>query len=223
MRIPTSLAFGIALLVSLTLVPAADARGGAGADPTRATAARGDGQTLKERRVLRKKQQQARARRRARKERPAAEPAPGPAPAPAPEPAPTSEPSPAPEPSPVPAPEPEPTPEPAPAPEAAPEPEAQSTPTPLLDAGFESGLTGWSTAGVGDAMPGVTGSIVRSGSKSAKFLLTGSQGRSELILGGNGTGSTSARSQVRTRATSTGTASPSTSSRWSMVAPAPTT
>jgi Polysaccharide lyase len=38
-------------------------------------------------------------------------------------------------------------------------------------------------------VPSVVSDIVRSGSKSAKVLLTGSQGRSELILGGNGSNS----------------------------------
>lgn len=38
-------------------------------------------------------------------------------------------------------------------------------------------------------MPTAVSDIVRSGSKSAKVILTGSQDRSELILGGNGTGS----------------------------------
>jgi hypothetical protein len=63
-------------------------------------------------------------------------------------------------------------------------------PTPLLEAGFENGLVGWNTAGVGEAVPTVVNDIVRSGAHSAKILLTGSQGRSELILGGNGGGST---------------------------------
>ncbi len=60
----------------------------------------------------------------------------------------------------------------------------------MLESNFESGLTGWNTAGVGEATPTVVSDIVRSGSKSAKVILTGSQDRSELILGGNGTGST---------------------------------
>jgi Polysaccharide lyase len=60
-----------------------------------------------------------------------------------------------------------------------------------MEAGFENGLSGWSTGGVGDVMPTVVSDITRSGSKSADVVLSGSQGRSELILGGNGSGSTS--------------------------------
>jgi hypothetical protein len=59
-----------------------------------------------------------------------------------------------------------------------------------LDAGFESGLMNWNTAGVGDAVPTVAADIVRSGGNAADVTLTGTQGRSELILGGNGGGST---------------------------------
>jgi Polysaccharide lyase len=51
-------------------------------------------------------------------------------------------------------------------------------------------LDGWSTAGVGEVVPRVTTDIVRDGDKSSAIRLTGSQDRSELILGGNGTGST---------------------------------
>jgi hypothetical protein len=40
-------------------------------------------------------------------------------------------------------------------------------------------------------VPTIASDLVRSGSKSAKVVLTGSQGRSELILGGNGSGSVS--------------------------------
>lgn len=57
---------------------------------------------------------------------------------------------------------------------------------PLLDAGFENGFEGWSTAGVGDVEPTIATDRVRSGSHAAKFELTGSQGRSELILSGEG-------------------------------------
>ncbi|HYI80377.1 MAG TPA: heparin lyase I family protein [Thermoleophilaceae bacterium] len=60
----------------------------------------------------------------------------------------------------------------------------------LLDAGFENGLANWNTAGVGDIVPTVGGDVVRSGAKSARVALTGSQDRSELILGGDGGGST---------------------------------
>jgi hypothetical protein len=45
---------------------------------------------------------------------------------------------------------------------------------------------GWNIAGVGEVVPTVVSDIVRSGSKSAKAILTGSQNRSELILGGSG-------------------------------------
>jgi hypothetical protein len=96
------------------------------------------------------------------------------------------EPAPEPTPEPEPAPEPEPTPEPSPATE--PEPSAPATELPILDAGFENNLLGWNIAGVGDVVPTVAGDVVRSGTHSGKVLLTGSQGRSELILGGSGTG-----------------------------------
>jgi len=43
---------------------------------------------------------------------------------------------------------------------------------------------------VGDVVPTVTGDIVRDGANSSAVVLTGEQDRSELILGGNGTGST---------------------------------
>jgi hypothetical protein len=70
--------------------------------------------------------------------------------------------------------------------------ESASAPSPvsalLLDAGFENGLSNWNTAGVGEVVPSVVSDIVRSGSAAAKFELTGSQNRSELILGGDGTG-----------------------------------
>ena len=69
---------------------------------------------------------------------------------------------------------------------------SDSAPGPLLEAGFENGLNGWSTAGVGEVVPTVVSSPVRSGSThSGRFVLTGSQNSSELILGGNGTASTS--------------------------------
>ncbi len=61
----------------------------------------------------------------------------------------------------------------------------------LLEAGFEGGLANWNTAGVGEVMPTVTSSVARTGSESGRVALTGSQNRSELILGGNGDGSTS--------------------------------
>jgi hypothetical protein len=60
----------------------------------------------------------------------------------------------------------------------------------VLDAGFEQGLDNWNTAGVGEAMPTVVNDTVRSGLYSGRVALSGNQGRSELILGGNGGGST---------------------------------
>ena len=60
----------------------------------------------------------------------------------------------------------------------------------VLDAGFEEGLLNWNTAGVGEALPSVVDDTARSGLHSGKFVLTGDQDRSELILGGNGGGST---------------------------------
>ena len=126
-------------------------------------------------------------------------PDPTPAPTPDPEPAPSPEPDPAPTPAPEPTPSPEPEPEPTPPPAPAPEPEPAPEPpapnpapvAPLLDAGFESGLKNWNTAGVGDTVPTVVSDVVRTGSKSAKVLLTGTQDRSELILGGSGSDSNS--------------------------------
>ena len=60
----------------------------------------------------------------------------------------------------------------------------------VLDAGFEEGLLNWNTAGVGETLPTVVDDTARSGLHSGKFVLTGDQDRSELILGGNGGGST---------------------------------
>ena len=70
----------------------------------------------------------------------------------------------------------------------------QPAPTPvrgptLLEAGFEENLLNWNTAGVGEVLPAVTSSIAREGGKSCRFALTGNLNRSELILGGNGSGS----------------------------------
>jgi hypothetical protein len=58
---------------------------------------------------------------------------------------------------------------------------------PLVDAGFENSLRNWNTAGLGEATPTIIGSDWRTGTHSADFKLTGSQDRSELILGGEGT------------------------------------
>jgi hypothetical protein len=118
-------------------------------------------------------------------------PAPQPVPAPAPSPAPAPVPAPDPTPAPAPTPTPPPTPAPAPAPEPtpAPTPAPAPAPAPLLEAGFENGLANWNIAGVGDVAPTVVSDTARTGSKSGKVLLTGTQDRSELIFGGNGGGS----------------------------------
>ncbi|HEY7257062.1 MAG TPA: heparin lyase I family protein [Solirubrobacterales bacterium] len=133
---------------------------------------------------------------------PAPQPGPGPEQAPAPEPPPTPapEPEPGPEPPPpppVPEPEREPAPEPPPpqpAPEPPPLPSPEPFPTPepepgpeppaptFIEAGFEHGLSGWSTAGVGEVVPTVVEDIVETGKKSGRVVLTGSENRSELIL-----------------------------------------
>jgi len=62
--------------------------------------------------------------------------------------------------------------------------------TDVLDAGFEQGLLNWNTAGVGEATPSIVDDTARSGLRSGRFVLSGDQDRSELILGGNGGGST---------------------------------
>jgi polysaccharide lyase-like protein len=67
----------------------------------------------------------------------------------------------------------------------------------LVDAGFENGLRNWNTAGVGDVVPTVGSDVVRSGVKAARVALTGSQDRSELILGGDGGGSTDGTVELR--------------------------
>jgi hypothetical protein len=59
----------------------------------------------------------------------------------------------------------------------------------LLDAGCENGLSNWNIAGVGEVVPTITAGA-RSGSGACQVRLSGSQDRSELILGGNGGGST---------------------------------
>ncbi len=58
-------------------------------------------------------------------------------------------------------------------------------------------MSGWNTAGVGDVVPRVTTDIVRDGAQSSAVRLTGEQDRSELILGGNGGGSTAGTVQFR--------------------------
>jgi len=70
-------------------------------------------------------------------------------------------------------------------------------PAPLVEADFEHGLSGWNIAGVGDVVPKVATDIVREGAKSSAIRLTGEQGRSELIFGGNGSGSTAGTVQFR--------------------------
>ncbi len=125
-------------------------------------------------------------------------PNPGPSPVPAPGPAPP--PTPGPEQPPVvtpPKPEPPPVvtpPKPEPPPVVTP---PDPAPAALVEADFENGLSGWNTAGVGDVVPKVTTDIVRDGAKSSAIKLTGEQDRSELILGGNGGGSTAGMIQFR--------------------------
>jgi hypothetical protein len=72
------------------------------------------------------------------------------------------------------------------------EPETEPPAVPALyEAGFEEGnLDGWNTAGVGEVVPKVTSGIVRDGDFASTVVLTGTSDRSELILGGNGSGST---------------------------------
>jgi hypothetical protein len=67
----------------------------------------------------------------------------------------------------------------------------------LLNAGFENGLDNWNIAGVGDVVPSVESANARSGSRAAEVVLTGSQERSELILGGNGDDSTDGTVEFR--------------------------
>jgi len=67
----------------------------------------------------------------------------------------------------------------------------------VLDAGFENGLFNWNTAGVGESIPTVVNDSVRSGGWAGKVVLTGSEDRSELILGGNGGGSTNGMIEFR--------------------------
>jgi hypothetical protein len=62
--------------------------------------------------------------------------------------------------------------------------------TSLFDAGCDNGLANWNTAGVGEVVPTITSASARSGSGACQVRLNGSQDRSELILGGNGGGST---------------------------------
>ena len=68
-------------------------------------------------------------------------------------------------------------------------PRATTPGTTSLVANFEQGLSGWNTAGVGDTVPTVVSDTVREGNGAAKVRLTGNQGRSELILGGDGSSS----------------------------------
>jgi hypothetical protein len=128
---------------------------------------------------------------------PALEPIPVSNPASPPEPAPPPKnptPSPVPEPEqPPPAPEP-PAPDPEPPPVVTP---PDPAPAALIEADFENGLQGWNTAGAGDVVPKVATDIVREGAKSSAVRLTGQQDRSELILGGNGGGSTAGTIQFR--------------------------
>ncbi len=147
---------------------------------------------------VRKSRKSSSRRRQAPKPKPQPKPAPAPAPAPAPTPAPAPpEPTPAPTPTPTPEPTPTPTPTPEPTPAPTPAPSPAPIVAPLLDASFENGLANWNLAGVGDVNPTVATDLVRSGTKSVKVALTGSQNRSELILGGNGNGSTNGTVEFR--------------------------
>ncbi len=112
-----------------------------------------------------------------------------PAPPPARSTAPHRSTAPASKPEPVAAPQSESEPQ-APESEPVPNGEAPAEPTsdtPILDAGFENGLANWNTAGVGEVVPSVVSGDARSGTHAGRVVLTGSQSRSELGLGGNGT------------------------------------
>jgi len=58
----------------------------------------------------------------------------------------------------------------------------------VMSSGFEEGLNGWNTAGVGEVIPTTVSGNVRSGNSAARVVLTGTQNRSELGFGGDGTG-----------------------------------
>ncbi|HEY7256587.1 MAG TPA: heparin lyase I family protein [Solirubrobacterales bacterium] len=66
--------------------------------------------------------------------------------------------------------------------------EAGALPVPptFIEAGFENGLSGWSTAGVGEAVPTVVHDIVETGNSAARVVLAGHENRSELILAEDG-------------------------------------
>lgn len=61
--------------------------------------------------------------------------------------------------------------------------------TDVVSHGFEHGLNGFSLAGVGEVDPTIVSGPARTGTHSARFQVRGSEDRSELILGGQGTGS----------------------------------
>lgn len=70
------------------------------------------------------------------------------------------------------------------------EPPPPAPPTVYAEETFSDGLVGWSLAGVGKVTPTVvTAPAGFSAAHAAYFALTGEQERTELILGGNGTGS----------------------------------
>jgi len=58
----------------------------------------------------------------------------------------------------------------------------------VMSSGFEEGLNGWNTAGSGEVIPTTVTGNARSGNSAARFVLTGTQNRSELGFGGDGTG-----------------------------------
>jgi Polysaccharide lyase len=76
-------------------------------------------------------------------------------------------------------------------------PTAPSSTGAMFEAGFENNLANWNIAGVGEVVPTISSTTVRTGAKSGRFLLTGNQSRSELILGGNGSGSTAGTAEFR--------------------------
>lgn len=64
--------------------------------------------------------------------------------------------------------------------------EGASPPGRTFQSGFEQGFNGFNLAGVGEVAPTVVEVPPGSGRHAAKFTLRGHQGRSELIVGGDG-------------------------------------
>lgn len=67
---------------------------------------------------------------------------------------------------------------------------------PVWSASYTNGLFGFNTAGVGDVVPTVVSTPNRDGPGAGRFILTGSQNRSELIVGGDGSSSSSGEIQL---------------------------